>query len=286
MKYKNGFYSVRSEKNNFDNLMIRNKKVLSYLESKSKNGKEVLDNLIKRNKKYKDIYNLLTLKSNNENNENKLKGKRILSEPKDKKTNINNNESNFTNNKNYNSKTQEHMEQIKNLFHEIQLLKNMNNKQNKYSFVNIKNNNNNYNRNSISKKNIFDSLNIKTSVENLEKPLKTNKSNINLISKNNTLIQLKKINFSQKNLLNSSLPKKIKKKLDENDIKIWINNEKFGLNYNNFYDEKISNKSNIMSFTRNAGSLNLKRNLSTKNYSLVQNLNDNSKEIQNPKNNI
>ena len=105
MKYKNGFYSVRSEKNNFDNLMIRNKKVLSYLESKSKNGKEVLDNLIKRNKKYKDIYNLLTLKSNNENNENKLKGKRILSEPKDKKTNINNNESNFTNNKNYNSKT-------------------------------------------------------------------------------------------------------------------------------------------------------------------------------------
>ena len=41
-----------------------------------------------------------------------------------------------------------------------------------------------------------------------------------------------------------------------------------------------------MSFTRNASSLNLKRNLSTKNYSLVQNLNDNSKEIQNPKNNI
>ena len=284
MKYKNGFYSVRSEKNNFDNLMIRNKKVLSYLESKSKNGKEVLDNLIKRNKKYKDIYNLLTLKSNNENNENKLKGKRILSEPKDKKTNINNNESNFTNNKNYNSKTQEHMEQIKNLFHEIQLLKNMNNKQNKYSFVNIKNNNNNYNRNSISKKNIFDSLNIKTSVENLEKPLKTNKSNINLINKNNNpLIQLKKVNFSQKNILNSSLPKKKVKKFDENDIKRWINNEKYGLNNDNFYNEKILNKSNIMSFTRNAGSLKLKRNLSLINYSLVQNLNDNTKENQNPK---
>ena len=284
MKYKNGFYSVRSEKNNFDNLMIRNKKVLSYLESKSKNGKEVLDNLIKRNKKYKDIYNLLTLKSNNENNENKLKGKRILSEPKDKKTNINNNESNFTNNKNYNSKTQEHMEQIKNLFHEIQLLKNMNNKQNKYSFVNIKNNNNNYNRNSISKKNIFDSLNIKTSVENLEKPLKTNKSNINLINKNNNpLIQLKKVNFSQKNILNSSLPKKKVKKFDENDIKRWINNEKYGLNNDNFYNEKILNKSNIMSFTRNAGSLKLKRNLSLINYSLVQNLNDNTNENQNPK---
>ena len=284
MKYKNGFYSVRSEKNNFDNLMIRNKKVLSYLESKSKNGKEVLDNLIKRNKKYKDIYNLLTLKSNNENNENKLKGKRILSEPKDKKTNINNNESNFTNNKNYNSKTQEHMEQIKNLFHEIQLLKNMNNKQNKYSFVNIKNNNNNYNRNNISKKNIFDSLNIKTSVENLEKPLKTNKSNINLINKNNNpLIQLKKVNFSQKNILNSSLPKKKVKKFDENDIKRWINNEKYGLNNDNFYNEKILNKSNIMSFTRNAGSLKLKRNLSLINYSLVQNLNDNTKENQNPK---
>ncbi len=284
MKYKNGFYSVRSEKNNFDNLMIRNKKVLSYLESKSKNGKEVLDNLIKRNKKYKDIYNLLTLKSNNENNENKLKGKRILSEPKDKKTNINNNESNFTNNKNYNSKTQEHMEQIKNLFHEIQLLKNMNNKQNKYSFVNIKNNNNNYNRNNISKKNIFDSLNIKTSVENLEKPLKTNKSNINLINKNNNpLIQLKKVNFSQKNILNSSLPKKKVKKFDENDIKRWINNEKYGLNNDNFYNEKILNKSNIMSFTRNAGSLKLKRNLSLINYSLVQNLNDNTNENQNPK---
>lgn len=284
MKYKNGFYSLRSEKNNFDNILIRNKKVLTYLDSKYKNGKEILDNLIQRNKKYKDIYNLLTLKSNNENNENKLKGKRILSEPKNNKINFNETNSNLINNKDFHLKTQEHMEQIKNLYHEIQLLQNINKKQNKYSFINLKNNNNN--RNNSTKKNIFDSLNIKTSFENIDKPLKTNKSNINLISKNNTLIQLKKINFSQKNLLNSSLPKKIKKKLDENDIKIWINNEKFGLNYNNFYDEKISNKSNIMSFTRNAGSLNLKRNLSTKNYSLVQNLNDNSKEIQNPKNNI
>ena len=284
MKYKNGFYSLRSEKNNFDNILIRNKKVLTYLESKYKNGKEILDNLIQRNKKYKDIYNLLTLKSNNENNENKLKGKRILSEPKNNKINFNETNSNLINNKDFHLKTQEHMEQIKNLYHEIQLLQNINKKQNKYSFINLKNNNNN--RNNSTKKNIFDSLNIKTSFENIDKPLKTNKSNINLISKNNTLIQLKKINFSQKNLLNSSLPKKIKKKLDENDIKIWINNEKFGLNYTNFYDEKISNKSNIMSFTRNAGSLNLKRNLSTKNYSLVQNLNDNSKEIQNPKNNI
>ncbi len=284
MKYKNGFYSLRSEKNNFDNILIRNKKVLTYLESKYKNGKEILDNLIQRNKKYKDIYNLLTLKSNNENNENKLKGKRILSEPKNNKINFNEINSNLINNKDFHLKTQEHMEQIKNLYNEIQLLQNINKKQNKYSFINLKNNNNN--RNNSTKKNIFDSLNIKTSFENIDKPLKTNKSNINLISKNNTLIQLKKINFSQKNLLNSSLPKKIKKKLDENDIKIWINNEKFGLNYNNFYDEKISNKSNIMSFTRNAGSLNLKRNLSTKNYSLVQNLNDNSKEIQNPKNNI
>ena len=284
MKYKNGFYSLRSEKNNFDNILIRNKKVLTYLESKYKNGKEILDNLIQRNKKYKDIYNLLTLKSNNENNENKLKGKRILSEPKNNKINFNETNSNLINNKDFHLKTQEHMEQIKNLYNEIQLLQNINKKQNKYSFINLKNNNNN--RNNSTKKNIFDSLNIKTSFENIDKPLKTNKSNINLISKNNTLIQLKKINFSQKNLLNSSLPKKIKKKLDENDIKIWINNEKFGLNYNNFYDEKISNKSNIMSFTRNAGSLNLKRNLSTKNYSLVQNLNDNSKEIQNPKNNI
>ena len=284
MKYKNGFYSLRSEKNNFDNILIRNKKVLTYLESKYKNGKEILDNLIQRNKKYKDIYNLLTLKSNNENNENKLKGKRILSEPKNNKINFNETNSNLINNKDFHLKTQEHMEQIKNLYNEIQLLQNINKKQNKYSFINLKNNNNN--RNNSTKKNIFDSLNIKTSFENIDKPLKTNKSNINLISKNNTLIQLKKINFSQKNLLNSSLPKKIKKKLDENDIKIWINNEKFGLNYNNFYDEKISNKSNIMSFTRNAGSLNLKRNLSTKNYSLVQNLNDNTKEIQNPKNNI
>ena len=283
MKYKNGFYSLRSEKNNFDNILIRNKKVLTYLESKYKNGKEILDNLIQRNKKYKDIYNLLTLKSNNENNENKLKGKRILSEPKNNKINFNETNSNLINNKDFHLKTQEHMEQIKNLYNEIQLLQNINNKKNKYNFVNLKSNNN---RNNSTKKNIFDSLNIKTSFENIDKPLKTNKSNINLISKNNTLIQLKKINFSQKNLLNSSLPKKIKKKLDENDIKIWINNEKFGLNYNNFYDEKISNKSNIMSFTRNAGSLNLKRNLSTKNYSLVQNLNDNSKEIQNPKNNI
>ena len=282
MKYKNGFYSLRSEKNNFDNILIRNKKVLTYLESKYKNGKEILDNLIQRNKKYKDIYNLLTLKSNNENNENKLKGKRILSEPKNNKINFNETNSNLINNKDFHLKTQEHMEQIKNLYNEIQLLQNINNKKNKYNFVNLKSNNNR--NNSSSKKNIFDSLNIKTSFENIDKPLKTNKSNINLINKNNNpLIQLKKVNFSQKNILNSSLPKKKVKKFDENDIKRWINNEKYGLNNDNFYNEKILNKSNIMSFTRNAGSLKLKRNLSLINYSLVQNLNDNTKENQNPK---
>ena len=102
-----------------------------------------------------------------------------------------------------------------------------------------------------------------------------------MISKNNTLIQLKKINFSQKNLLNSSLPKKTKK-FDENDIKRWINNEKYGLNNNDKFLMKL-NTSNLKSFTRNVGALNLKRNLSTKNYSLVQNLNDNTKENQNSK---
>ena len=276
MKYKNGFYSLRSEKNNFDNILIRNKKVLTYLESKYKNGKEILDNLIQRNKKYKDIYNLLTLKSNNENNENKLKGKRILSEPKNNKINFNETNSNLINNKDFHLKTQEHMEQIKNLYNEIQLLQNINNKKNKYNFVNLKSNRNN----SSSKKNIFDSLNIKTSFENIDKPLKTNKSNINLISKNNTLIQLKKINFSQKNLLNSSLPKKTKK-FDEKDIKRWINNEKYGLNNNDKFYEL--NTSNLKSFTRNVGAINLKRNFSTKNYNIEQNLNDNTKENQNSK---
>jgi len=277
MKGKIGFYSLRNRKNNFDNLFIRNKNVLSLLELNSKNGKEVLDNLIKRNKKYKDIYNLLTLKSNNEYKENKLKGKRILSEPKKNKINFNNSNSNLINNKD-NSKTQEHMEQIKNLYNEIQLLQNINNKKNKYNFVNLKSNNNR--NNSSSKKNIFDSLNIKTSFENIDKPLKTNKSNINLISKNNTLIQLKKINFSQKNLLNSSLPKKTRK-FDEKDIKRWINNEKYGLNNNDKFYEL--NTSNLKSFTRNVGAINLKRNFSTKNYNIEQNLNDNTKENQNSK---
>ena len=63
------------------------------MEKLKSNGKEVLNNLIKKNKKYEDIYNLITLKTNNDNKQKILRGKRILSE--DKKTNNKKNQNKY-----------------------------------------------------------------------------------------------------------------------------------------------------------------------------------------------
>ena len=269
MKQKNGLNSITNEINNFENLHILINKKHCPIEKLKSNGKEVLNNLIKKNKKYEDIYNLITLKTNNNNKQKILRGKRLLSEDK-RINNIKNKNLSYQINENKN-----HIKQIQNLFNEIELFQNSNMK-------NLRNTHSKSKNKSLTKKNIFDSLNINT---HFERPLTSNRSNINLLGKdkkstfNNLNINNKD---NQKNVIKSKIPKPNKKIFNDNEVKKWINQEKYGNGYNdNFYNEKKLNISNLMSFTRNTQFGNLKRNYSngsSKNLS-VRNYNNNYLEI-------
>ena len=251
MEIKNGINSIKTEIQNFKISHINNnkdnKKFLSIVDD-NPNGKVVLNNLIRKNKKYQDLYELITLKTNNNNKEKILRGKRYLSEEKKSKNN---------------SVTQlikpklSHIQQIKNLYNEIESFNNNH-------IRNLKSANSRMRNKSSSKQNIFDSLNIKT---HFEKPLKTNRSNINMLEneKKNNFINLKKVNqMSQKNLLKNTIPKPKKRKFNDNDVKNWINQEKYGNGYkDNFYNEKKLNISDLMAFTRNADFVGSKNKLIT-----------------------
>ena len=269
MKQKNGLNSITNEINNFENLHILINKKHCPIEKLKSNGKEVLNNLIQKNKKYEDIYNLITLKTNNDNKQKILRGKRLLSE--DKKANNKKNQNlSYQINENKN-----HIKQIQNLFNEIELFQNSNMK-------NLRNTHSKSKNKSLTKKNIFDSLNINT---HFERPLTSNRSNINLLGKdkkstfNNLNINNKD---NQQNVIKSKIPKPNKKIFNDNEVKKWINQEKYGNGYNdNFYNEKKLNISNLMSFTRNTQFGNLKRNYSngsSKNLS-GRNYNNNYLEI-------
>ena len=225
--------------NQFNNFHV--KKIYA-LKNFISNKKPILENLIKKNKKYKDIYNLIKRK-NQINNNNSSKGKRVYLE---EELNSNDNEI-YSYDSKFDNQTKE--EKIKTIYGEIQSLKNINNINNNY----IESNN-------IAKKGIFDSLHIE-----LPKTLRSNKSNINIIenrkNENNYLLKLKK-NISQKNILNYQnnsiksifqkiIPKR-EKKYNEKEIKKWIEQEK-NSNRNN---EKYYNENNLDIFNSNSLSRN------------------------------
>lgn len=238
---------------------------LGIIEDENKYSMRSLVNLVKRNKKYEDVYNLINLKNNRENNRNILTDLRCFSERK-----INN-----TGNVNKTKINESHLVKIKKLYKEIESFNNNNNN------MNILKGNNMKKKVNKSKKNIFDSLNI---ITHFDRPLNSNRSNINMLrqEKNKNLIESKKTSISQLNILKDyNIPSR-KKKFDENDIKKWINHEKYGTgNINNFYDEQKLNISYLMSFNNNIETSNLKRNFSSNKNKLNHNLNGNYFENKN-----
>jgi hypothetical protein len=239
--------SYTSDINQFNNLSF--KKILA-MKNLNFDGKNKLDNLIKKNKKYKDIYNLIERKEFNDNSY--IRGNKVYSQEKK-----NDNEREIFS---YNSKldkiTKE--EKMNTIYDEINSLKK---KGNISTYVNCRN----LKRNGSSNKSIFDDLNIE-----IPKSLKSNKSNVNINKreKDNSLINYRKINMSHKNLLkknqsslksnnNNYIPKTRRKKYDEKDIKNWIDQEKnsFRKNFINFNENKVnfSNFDNIneCKFTKN-----------------------------------
>ena len=236
MNFKKSF---TSDINQFNNLSF--KKILA-MKNLNFDGKNKLDNLIKKNKKYKDIYNLIERKEFNDNSY--IRGNKVYSQEKK-----NDNEREIFS---YNSKldkiTKE--EKMNTIYDEINSLKK---KGNISTYVNCRN----LKRNGSSNKSIFYYLNIE-----IPKSLKSNKSNVNINKreKDNSLINYRKINMSHKNLLkknqsslksnnNNYIPKTRRKKYDEKDIKNWIDQEKnsFRKNFINFNENKVnySNFDNI-----------------------------------------
>jgi hypothetical protein len=232
MNFKKSF---TSDINQFNNLSF--KKILA-MKNLNFDGKNKLDNLIKKNKKYKDIYNLIERKELNDNSY--IRGNKVYSQEKK-----NYNEREISS---YNSKidkiTKE--EKMNSIYDEINSLKKIGN----ISTYVLK-------RNGSSNKSIFDDLNIE-----IPKSLKSNKSNININKRENdkSLINYRKINMSHKNLLKKNqsslksnnknyIPKTRRKKYDEKDIKNWIDQEKnsFRKNFINFNEKKVnfSNFDNI-----------------------------------------
>ena len=244
MNFKKSF---TSDINQFNNLSF--KKILA-MKNLNFDGKNKLDNLIKKNKKYKDIYNLIERKEINDNSY--IRGNKVYSQEKK-----NDNEREIFS---YNSKldkiTKE--EKMNTIYDEINSLKKIGNISTYVDCRNLK-------RNGSSNKSIFDDLNIE-----IPKSLKSNKSNVNINKRenDNSLINYRKINMSHKNLLkknqsslksnnNNYIPKTRRKKYDEKDIKNWIDQEKnsFRKNFINFNENKVnfSNFDNIneCKFTKN-----------------------------------
>ena len=244
MNFKKSF---TSDINQFNNLSF--KKILA-MKNLNFDGKNKLDNLIKKNKKYKDIYNLIERKELNDNSY--IRGNKVYSQEKK-----NYNEREISS---YNSKldkiTKE--EKMNSIYNEINSLKKIGNISTYVDCRNLK-------RNGSSNKSIFDDLNIE-----IPKALKSNKSNVNINKRenDNSLINYRKINMSHKNLLKKNqsslksnnknyIPKTRRKKYDEKDIKNWIDQEKnsFRKNLINFNEKKVnfSNFDNIneCKFTKN-----------------------------------
>ena len=244
MNFKKSF---TSDINQFNNLSF--KKILA-MKNLNFDGKNKLDNLIKKNKKYKDIYNLIERKELNDNSY--IRGNKVYSQEKK-----NYNEREISS---YNSKldkiTKE--EKMNSIYNEINSLKKIGNISTYVDYRNLK-------RNGSSNKSIFDDLNIE-----IPKALKSNKSNVNINKRenDNSLINYRKINMSHKNLLKKNqsslksnnknyIPKTRRKKNDEKDIKNWIDQEKnsFKKNFINFNEKKVnfSNFDNIneCKFTKN-----------------------------------
>lgn len=237
--------------NQFNNLSF--KKIMA-MKNLDFDGKNNLEHLIQKNKKYKDIYNLIEKKQFNDNSF--IRGNRVYSKEK----NNSNEKEIFSYDSQFDEKTKQ--EKINSIYDEIKSIQKIGNISSYFNFKNLRKNNS-------FKRTIFEDLNCE-----YPKSLKPNKSNININKRenDNSLINYRKINMSHKNLLKKEisfksneknyLPKSKRKKYDEKEIKNWIDQEKnsFRSNMKDFNQKKVnfSNFDNINEYKFN--NLKSKRN--------------------------
>ena len=87
MNKKNGIFSVRSEINKFDDTCLNGNKKILFMNELDDKRKHILENLVKKNQKYQDLYDMIDTKNlilrNMENSY--IIEKRVFSEKKKSK---------------------------------------------------------------------------------------------------------------------------------------------------------------------------------------------------------
>ena len=239
MNKKNGSFSVRSEINKFDDTCLNGNKKILFMNELDDKRKHILENLVKKNQKYQDLYDMIDTKNlilrNMENSY--IIEKRVFSEKK--KNPIKDDLKVFNEKRKAKNKEQK----IKNLFTEIESFNKKGTKENFDS----------YSKKSI---NIKPINNVFTLYKNFEKNYQYHNDKSNNNSKyelknlkrnnNNSQILFPKPNFfkTQKTLINYNNKTK---NLNEDDVKKWIMNEKFNLNEPIYYNSN----SQFLNFSKN-----------------------------------
>ena len=235
----NGDNVVKGDVNQFDDVVMNKNKKILYMNELDEERKQILDNLLKKNPKYQDVYDMIDRKNHFRRNVENIYiiEKRVFSE-----RGKNNIEGDIKSIKEKRKKINKQLK-FKNLYNEIESL-------NHGSFDFSRQNNLNFNNKSTNIYSIY--------MNNFENnKYNNNKKYIIQLKKDKTLFPKSKNFFKRNNyiLLNNNK----NKNLSENEIKKWIMNEKYHLNdKEHFYGNESTNNSNFVDFSKNSNNENNK----------------------------
>ena len=230
----NGDNVVKGEINQFDDsVMNRNKQIL-YMNELDDERKQILENLIKKNRKYQDVYDMIDRRNHFKRNIENIYiiEKRVFSE-----RGKNNIQGDIRSIKEQRKKINKE-KKFKNLYNEIESLNNGSVDFSRQNNLNL----------NIKPTNVY-SIN----VNNFEiNKYNNNKKNIIQLKKDKNLFPKPPKNFLKSNnyiLLNTNK----NKNLSENEIKKWIMNEKYNLNDKfPFYGSENKYNSNFVDFSKSS----------------------------------
>ncbi len=230
----NGDNVVKGEINQFDDsVMNRNKQIL-YMNELDDERKQILENLLKKNRKYQDVYDMIDRRNHFKRNIENIYiiEKRVFSE-----RGKNNIQGDIRSIKEQRKKINKE-KKFKNLYNEIESLNNGSVDFSRQNNLNL----------NIKPNNVY-SIN----VNNIEiNKYNNNKKNIIQLKKDKNLFPKPPKNFLKSNnyiLLNTNK----NKNLSENEIKKWIMNEKYNLNDKfPFYGSENKYNSNFVHFSKSS----------------------------------
>ena len=230
----NGDNVVKGEINQFDDsVMNRNKQIL-YMNELDDERKQILENLIKKNRKYQDVYDMIDRRNHFKRNIENIYiiEKRVFSE-----RGKNNIQGDIRSIKEQRKKINKE-KKFKNLYNEIESLNNGSVDFSRQNNLNL----------NIKPTNVYSIY-----VNNFEiNKYNNNKKNIIQLKKDKNLFPKPPKNFLKSNnyiLLNTNK----NKNLSENEIKKWIMNEKYNLNDKfPFYGSENKYNSNFVDFSKSS----------------------------------